>query len=185
MLAEVGAMNAFGLTRRSALWQVEKAGRPRGPLFRTVEDPERGVSPLPDMTLAERLGSDLRGTSLTAGPHPLALFRETLRARGVRRAIDLPGLPDGSHVRVAGSVICRQRPGTAKGFMFLTLEDETGLVNVIVQPDLFARDHAVLVSPHVLEIDGVIQTREGISVRALRARPAAVGDFPIESRDFH
>ncbi len=185
MLAEVGAMNAFGLTRRSALWQVERAGRPRGPLFRTADDLEAAASPLPDMTLAERLGSDLRGTGLTAGPHPLALFRETLRARGVRRAVDLPGLPDGSFVRVAGSVICRQRPGTAKGFMFLTLEDETGLVNVIVRPDLFARDHAVLVSPNVLEIDGVIQSQEGISVRALRARPAAVGDFPVQSRDFH
>jgi error-prone DNA polymerase len=184
MLAEVGALNAFGLTRRSALWQVEKAGRPRGPLFRTADDPEE-ASPLPDMTLPERLGSDLLGTNLTVGPHPMALFRETLRARGVRRAVDLPGLPDGSHVRVAGSVICRQRPGTAKGFLFLTLEDETGLVNVIVRPDLFARDHAALVSPSVLEIDGVMQTRDGISVRALRARPAAIGDFPIQSRDFH
>ncbi len=99
--------------------------------------------------------------------------------------MDLVGLPDGAHVRVAGAVICRQRPGTAKGFLFLTLEDETGLVNVTVRPDLFARDHAALVSPHVLEIDGILQTNDGISVRALRARPAPVGDFPIESRDFH
>ncbi len=185
MLAEVGALNAFGLTRRSALWQVEKAGRPRGPLFRVAEDPELAASPLPDMTLAERLGSDLLGTSLTVGPHPMALFRERLRARGVRRAVDLMNLPDGSYVRVAGAVICRQRPGTAKGFLFLTLEDETGLVNVIVRPDLFERDHAALVSPQVLEIDGVLQTNDGTSVRALRARPAPVGDFPIESRDFH
>ncbi len=185
MLAEVGALNAFGLTRRSALWQVEKAGRPRGPLLRGAEEREPVGSPLPEMTLAERLGSDLLGTSLTVGPHPLALFRETLRARGVRRAVDLRGLPDGSRVRVAGAVICRQRPGTAKGFMFLTLEDETGLVNVTVRPDLFERDHAALVSPHVLEIDGILQTRDGISVRALSARSAPVGECPIESRDFH
>jgi error-prone DNA polymerase len=184
MLAEVGALNAFGLTRRSALWQVERAGRPRGPLFRGIADPEE-ASPLPDMTLSERLGTDLRGTSLTVGPHPLALFRDVLRARGVRRAVDLPGLPDGAWVRVAGSVICRQRPGTAKGFMFLTLEDETGLVNVIVRPDLFERDQKVLVSPNVLEIDGVMQTTDGISVRALQARSAEIGEFPIESRDFH
>jgi error-prone DNA polymerase len=184
MLAEVGALNAFGLTRRSALWQVEKAGRPRGPLFRGAFDPEE-ASPLPDMTLPERLGTDLRGTSLTVGPHPMALFRDVLRARGVRRAADLPGLPDGAWVRVAGSVICRQRPGTAKGFMFLTLEDETGLVNVIVRPDLFERDHKALVSPNVLEIDGVMQTTDGISVRALRARSADIGEFPIQSRDFH
>ena len=69
--------------------------------------------------------------------------------------------------------------------MFLTLEDETGLVNVIVRPDLFERDHKALVSPNVLEIDGVMQTTDGISVRALRARSADIGEFPIQSRDFH
>ena len=88
-------------------------------------------------------------------------------------------------MRVAGPVICRQRPGSAKGFMFLTLEDETGLVNVTVRPDMFERDHAVLVSKGVLEIDGVLQTHEGISVRAMKARLALVGDVGIESRDFH
>jgi error-prone DNA polymerase len=183
-LAEVGALNAFGLTRRSALWQVEKAGRPRGPLFKEVED-EKAPSPVPEMDLAERLGSDLLGTSLTVGPHPMALYREVFAGRGVRRACDLAGLPDGSRVRVAGAVICRQRPGTARGFMFLTLEDETGLVNVTVRPDLFAKEAAVLVSPSILEIDGILQTRDGVSVRALAARPAPVGAVPIESRDFH
>jgi error-prone DNA polymerase len=122
---------------------------------------------------------------MTVGPHPLLLCRETLRGRGVARAADLAGLPDGSRVRVAGAVICRQRPGTAKGFMFLTLEDETGLVNVIVRPDQFDRDHAVLVSTHVIEIDGVLQAQDGLSVRALAVRPAPVGQVPIESRDFH
>jgi error-prone DNA polymerase len=88
-------------------------------------------------------------------------------------------------VRVAGPVICRQRPGSAKGFLFLTLEDETGLVNVIVRPDLFERDHQVLVSAGMLEIDGVLQTREGLSVRAERARLLPFGDAPLKSRDFH
>ncbi len=183
ILAEVGALNAFGLTRRSALWQVEKAGRPRGPLFQDEE--ERGRSPLAEMTLAERLGRDLEGLGLTAGPHPLALYREMLTARGVRRSVDLHRLGEGQRVRVAGPVICRQRPGSAKGFMFLTLEDETGLVNVTVRPDMFERDHAVLVSKGVLEIDGVLQTHEGISVRALKARLAPIDDVALESRDFH
>ncbi len=183
VLAEVGALNAFGLTRRSALWQVEKAGRPRGPLFEdALED---GGSPLAEMTLPERLGRDLEGLGLTAGPHPLGLYREMLAARGVRRAVDLTRLGEGQRVRVAGPVICRQRPGSAKGFMFLTLEDETGLVNVTVRPDMFERDHAVLVSKGVLEIDGVLQTHEGISVRALRARLAPIEDVSLESRDFH
>jgi len=189
MLAEVGALNAFGLTRRSALWQVEKAGRPRGPLLREAaeEDDAAGprASPLPDMTLAERLGTDLAGTSLTVGPHPMALHRQVLRERGVVRAADLVHLEDGARVRVAGAVICRQRPGTAKGFLFMTLEDETGLVNVTVRPDMFRRDHAVLVGTAVLEIDGVLQAEDGLTVRAYAARPAPVEGIPIESRDFH
>jgi error-prone DNA polymerase len=206
MLGEVGALNVFGLTRRSALWQVEKAGRPRGPLFQDVlEDdalaapssggparmdessrPERmAKSPLAEMTLAERLNSDLRGTSLTVGPHPMALYRQVLRERGVVRAADLPHLEDGARVRVAGAVICRQRPGTAKGFLFMTLEDETGLVNVTVRPDMFERDHAVLVSTAILEIDGVLQARDGLTVRALCARAAPVEGVSIASRDFH
>jgi error-prone DNA polymerase len=86
---------------------------------------------------------------------------------------------------VAGAVICRQRPGTAKGFLFLTLEDETGLVNVTVRPDLFHAQQAVLVSAHVLEIDGFLQTKDGCSVRALDARRAPITEVPIESRDFH
>jgi error-prone DNA polymerase len=103
----------------------------------------------------------------------------------VVRAFDLPHREDGSWVRVAGSVICRQRPGTAKGFLFMTLEDETGLVNVTVRPDLLHEENAVLVSADVLEVDGVLQTRDGCSVRAVRVRPAAVGEVGIPSRDFH
>ncbi len=182
-LAEVGALNAFGLTRRSALWQVEKAGRPRGPLFREVEPEE--PSPVPEMDLAERLSSDLLGTGLTAGPHLVSLCREELAARGVRRAAQLPELEDGARVRVAGSVICRQRPGTAKGFMFLTLEDETGLVNIIVRPDLFHRERGVLVASPVLEVDGVLQANDGLSVRAFAVR-SALPEIPrAPSRDFH
>jgi error-prone DNA polymerase len=189
MLAELGALNAFGLTRRSALWQVEKAGRPRGRLFEGDDGAESGapgsLSPLREMTTAERLGSDLFGLGLTAGPHPLSLHRDALRARGVRRAVDLGRLAEGERVRVAGAVICRQRPGSAKGFMFLTLEDETGLVNVTVRPDMFERDHAVLVSAGVLEVDGFVQTHEGVSVRAAAARAAPIDAVGIESRDFH
>jgi error-prone DNA polymerase len=183
-LAEIGALNAFGLTRRSALWQVEKAGRPSGPLFRGGEAAGE-VSPLPEMSLPERLQADLVGTNVTLGRHPIALHRDALRARGVRPAAALPALRHGSHVRVAGAVICRQRPGTAKGFLFLTLEDETGLVNVTVRPDMFARDHAVLVGADVLEIDGVLQNEEGTLVRAQAVRAAALPPVPVRSRDFH
>src|SRR5262249_54462731 len=114
-LAEAGALNAFGLTRRRALWQVEKAGRPRGPPLRTVEEPETTDSPLQEMTFKERLRSDLVGLGLTVGPHPLALYRDALREHGIVRAADLAKHAEGACVRVGGSVICRQRPGTAKG----------------------------------------------------------------------
>ncbi|HLA77323.1 MAG TPA: OB-fold nucleic acid binding domain-containing protein, partial [Vicinamibacteria bacterium] len=127
-------------------------------------------SPLPEMTLAERLNADLTGTSVTVGPHPMGLYRSALAARGVRRAGDLPRLAEGAWVKVAGAVICRQRPGTAKGFLFLTLEDETGLVNVIVRPDLYERQRQTLVNETVLEVEGVLQTQEGFAVRAQAVR---------------
>jgi len=194
-LAEVGALNAFGLTRRAALWQVERAGRPRGPLFERIgaaglEDPQPlppaddQTSPLREMTLPERLESDVLGTSVTVGPHPLRLHRALLKARGALRAVDLEGLGDGRWVRVAGAVICRQRPGTAKGFLFLTLEDETGLVNVTVLPELFEREHAVLVAANVLEVDGTLQAREGISVRARAVRGVELPRVRTSSRNF-
>jgi error-prone DNA polymerase len=205
-LAEVGALNAFGLTRRSALWQVEKAGRPRGPVIPSDSDgtgregsTDAGIAdpsspgrdgapqddnPLPNMTFPERLASDLAGTGLTAGPHPVSLFREALFERGVLRAADLPRLADGARVRVAGSVICRQRPGTAAGFLFLTLEDETGLVNVIVRPDLFHRERAVLVGEAALEVDGVLQASDGLSVRAFAVRSALAGVPATPAREF-
>ena len=184
-LAQVGALNGFGLTRRSALWQVEKAGRPRGPLFVETE-PDTEPSPVPEMDLAERLTSDLAGTDVTTGRHPLGLHREALHARGALRACELRGRADGERVRVAGAVICRQRPGTAAGFLFLTLEDETGLVNVIVRPDLFAAERPLLVSEPVLEVDGVLQANDGLSLRALAVRPALSAPVPAPpARQFH
>jgi error-prone DNA polymerase len=181
-LAEVGALNAFGLTRRSALWQVEKG--PRGALFRDGAPRDLGESPLPEMSFPERLRSDLAGTGLTVGPHPVSLARGELFERGALRAADLERLGDGERVRVAGAVICRQRPGTASGFLFLTLEDETGLVNVIVRPDLFHRDRAVLTGAPLLEVDGVLQSREGTSVRALAVREALAGAPVAPARSF-
>ena len=133
-----------------------------GSVFQQV--PSSNPSPSPGTVVSYSL------TGLTTGTHPLHLQRETLAARGVARAIDLPRLGDGAWVRVAGAVICRQRPGTAAGFLFLTLEDETGLVNVIVRPDLFRREREVLVSGPLLEVDGVLQAQDGLSVRAQAVR---------------
>ena len=176
-LAEVGALNAFGLTRRSALWQVERALRDAD----AVPDP----SPLSEMTLPERLHTDIVGTTFTIGPHPMIVHREGLAARGIRRAWDLRHLREGTRLTVAGAVVCRQRPATAKGFLFLTLEDETGLANVIVRPDLYDAHAAVWSRTEALEIDGILQTEGGLSVRAIAVRPLQVPPLHTTSHDFH
>jgi error-prone DNA polymerase len=164
-LASIGAFAAFDRTRRDALWQAAALGQSPGPLFDQPLQESR--TPLPEMSTLDRLRADIMGTDLTIGPHPVARFRDQLKRSNVLRAVDLPRQRDGDFVRVAGAVICRQRPGTAKGFLFLTLEDETGLVNVIVRPDQFDRFRALLTDAPLLRIDGVLQSKEGTTVRAM------------------
>jgi error-prone DNA polymerase len=181
-LADIGALNAFTNERRSALWQAERAVRPSGELF------EEGIeehSPLLPMNDDERLQADYAGTSLTIGPHPMALRRHEMAVRGVLRASDLPQARDGRRVRVAGMVITRQRPGTAKGFVFLTLEDETGVANVIVRPDLFDRTRLVVVRQPFLLVEGILQHQDGVlSVRAERLQGIDVG-ASVDAHDFY
>ncbi len=144
-------------------------------------------SPLPPMSTLDRLRADILGTDLTIGPHPVARFRDMLKEAAVLRAVDLPSRRDGDFVRVAGAVICRQRPGTAKGFLFLTLEDETGLVNVIVRPDQFDRFRKLLTDAPLLRVDGVLQSKEGITVRAMNVSlineepDEAIPEIPVRS----
>ena len=121
------------------------------------------------MTLTERIVADYAGTGLTVGPHPMAFRREELALRGVLRAIDLRRARNGRRVRVAGAVITRQRPGTAKGFVFLTLEDETGIANVIIQPDLYTTQRMAIVEEPFLLVEGLLQIKDGVtSVKADR-----------------
>ena len=207
-LAEIGALNAFGYDRRSALWQIEKAIRPSGELFEGPFDSRVDVrslrpgdprpathdprpanreerSPLRPMDAAERLMADYAGMSLTIGPHPLALRRSELALRGILRATDLPRGRHGRRVRVAGAVITRQRPGTAKGFVFLTLEDETGIANIIVQPDLFSAHRSVIVGEPYLLVEGTLQIQEGVtSIKAERVLPLTGGGPEPQSHDF-
>jgi DNA polymerase III alpha subunit len=206
-LAEIGALNAFGFDRRTALWQIEKAVRPTGALFEEARTPDPasrvpdpgpripdprsripdpGVnSPLPPMNPPERLMADYAGTSLTIGPHPLALRRAELALRGVLRASDLPRARHGRRVRVAGAVITRQRPGTAKGFVFLTLEDETGIANIIVRPDLFTEQKRAIVGEPYLLVEGTLQIQEGVtSIKADRVIGLSGGGPEPQSHDF-
>jgi error-prone DNA polymerase len=166
-LANVGALASFGLTRRAALWQVARLARPAGPLFADHKDPE--PSPLPEMTPVEETLADYGGVQLTLGPHPLAYMREALKKSGVVTAADLSLYKNGDRVRTAGSVIVRQRPGTAKGLLFLTLEDETGMSQAIVSPDLLEKHRKLIVGSPGLAVEGVLQKRDGtISVKAER-----------------
>jgi error-prone DNA polymerase len=208
-LADIGSLNSFGYDRRSALWQAERAVRPSGALF-SDEDAEeaKDAEPLPSaplhsassapsasssefcplkpMTESERLVADYAGTGLTIGRHPIALRREELAMRGVLRAIELRSARQGRVVRVAGMVITRQRPGTAKGFVFLTLEDETGVANIIVRPDLFARDRMVIIEEPFLVVEGVLQNQDGVvAVRAEAVQGMRGVDIDFDAHDFY
>ena len=148
--------------------------------------PSPDSCPLKPMTEAERLVADYAGMGLTVGRHPMALRRDDMAMRGVIRALDLPVVRPGRRVRVAGMVITRQRPGTAKGFVFLTLEDETGIVNIIVRPDLFARDRLTIVEEPFLLVDGMLQNQDGVtSVRADAVQGLGGLSVQFDAHDFY
>jgi error-prone DNA polymerase len=188
-LAEVGALNSLQSDeeahRRSALWDSALAVRPAGELYAACR--QNGTSsPLARMTMPERLLADFRNTGLTIGPHPMRLHRARMKALGVRSAAEIKKMRDGQPVRIGGCVITRQRPGTAKGFLFISLEDETGVANAIVTPDLFTEHRKTIVSEPYLLIEGVLQNQQGvIHVKAARIEALPLGAAMVESRDFH
>jgi error-prone DNA polymerase len=212
-LAEIGALNFVGskagFHRRDALWQIERASRRAGPLLESCEESDAAMveetadnaasvgehraelvrekhSPLEPMTPEARLVSDFRNTGMTVGPHPMSYHRKNLQRQGILSARDLHRLQDGAHVRVAGAVIARQRPGTAKGFVFLSLEDETGIANAIITPQLFEQDHVVVVNQQFLLIEGRLQNQDNvISVKAERVRALGITRAETTSHDFH
>ncbi|MGH9722875.1 MAG: DNA polymerase III subunit alpha, partial [Bryobacteraceae bacterium] len=187
-LAAVGALNPLetSLHRRGALWDVERAARHAGQLLdKTAPLMPAHASPLRSMTPPERLIADFHGTGLTVGRHPMAYRRAELDARLVCRAIDLKQIPNGRRVRVAGSVIVRQRPGTAKGFVFLSLEDETGIANVIIEPDTYDQFRLeVTNSPYVL-VDGMLQNLDNVMSVKARIIEALQPGVAAMSHDFH
>jgi error-prone DNA polymerase len=167
------------------LWQVERVTRAAGELYEELAEKD-GDSPLLPMTRPERMDADFRGTGLTIGKHPVAYHRAELNKLDALRAIDIRDLRNGTFVRVAGWVIVRQRPGTAKGFMFLTLEDETGVSNIIVTPQLFDRYRVELVDHPFLLIEGDLQNQDNvISVKASHIQPLAFKVAATASHDFH
>lgn len=186
-LSEIGALNflrARPVHRRGALWEAERLARPAGPLLADLESAAE-ESPLRAMTREERTVADFAGTGLTIGVHPVGFYRAELDTMRVVRAAGLAGRRDGERVRIAGCVICRQRPGTAKGFLFLSLEDETGIANAIVTPDIFDANRLTLVTAPYLLLEGRLQNQQGaISVKVDRAEPLALGAAAAPSHDF-
>jgi error-prone DNA polymerase len=202
-LAEIGALNSVSsfefpvpslghwtpetgkLHRRDALWQIERSVRHSGPLLDELPEPDT-KSPLRPMNPEERLVADFRGTGLTVGPHPMAYHRERMDAIGVRKASDLAGIPNGKYLRIGGCVIARQRPGTAKGFVFLSLEDETGVANAIIMPDLFQKNRLLVTSEQFLMVEGILQNQDNvISVKAQRVMPLSITRAETSSHDFY
>lgn len=142
--------------------------------------------PLAQMTVEERLVADYSGTGLTVGRHPMHYRRAELRAQGILSSQDLRNCCDGVFVRAAGCVIARQRPGTAKGFIFLSMEDETGIANVIVTPDVYERNRLVVTRSKFLLVEGALQNQDGvIHVKAARLMPLANAGVDVRSHDFH
>jgi error-prone DNA polymerase len=191
LLARVGALNPLNQVehRRDALWQVEEAGRPVGPLLRGIVKTSESNShstPLVAMTTDERLTADYAGVGLTTGPHPMAYHRAALHANNILSATDLSACLANAPIRIAGCVIARQRPGTAKGFVFLSLEDEAGIANIILAPDVFERDRLIVTRNRFLLIAGTVQNTDGvIHVKAHHLEPLNITDVPIASHNFH
>jgi error-prone DNA polymerase len=198
-LAYAGAFAAFGMARREALWQAAAVERDPHSLLagaktaRHEEDTSAndtgGIGRelgLPKMAPVEETFADYAATGVTIGPHLMAHMRTRLKAQQVYSAADLAVASDGSWVRIAGVIIVRQRPGTAKGFLFLTLEDETGIANAIVTPDVFQANRTVLHRAQILMVEGPLQKQDGvIHVRARRFKELKISGAIPRSHDFH
>jgi error-prone DNA polymerase len=186
-LAELGALASIdpaARTRRAALWQVAALERDPSSLF-AGQPAAESASPLPEMTALEVTLADYRRSGITTGPQLLASLRPALRERGALTAAELRRVPDGRFVRVAGHVIVRQRPGTAKGFCFLTLEDETGTANAILTPKVFQRFRVPLHEAKVVLIAGPLQNVDDVThVRLRHLEPLVARQELPRSHDY-
>jgi len=179
-LSRAGALASLGRSRRETLWQVE--GMWDGPLLEGVEPPqEEPQLPLP--SAVEDLQEDYRATGLCLTAHPVGLVRENLR--GVLPIEQLGDQPEGARVRIAGLVTCRQRPNTASGVLFMTLEDETGMANLVVWPRVYERQRRLVRGENLLVVTGKLQRQdEAISILAHQFQRLPVDGIPTKSRDF-
>jgi error-prone DNA polymerase len=191
-LAEADAFSSLGLSRRQALWQALALDDQEAPLFEGVAEgvePPVAQAPLPMMTLGREVRTDYATAGLSLKKHPVALVRAVLSQRNVITAAELQHTPNGHWVRVAGLVLIRQRPGTASGIVFETLEDETGSMNLIVRPDVYDRYRVAARHAALAQADGWVE-RQGQVVHVMVKRMHDLSalleaGFEIKSRDFH
>jgi error-prone DNA polymerase len=187
MLAEADAFGSMGLGRRDALWQVMKLKDEYYPLFDGLEPIESSVD-LPKMPAGQEVMTDYATAGLSLKQHPVSLLRDELRKRKIITAAELATTDHNRWVKVAGLVLIRQRPGTASGVVFETLEDETGIVNLIIQPKIFDQYRPAARHARLLQADGYVQ-RQGQVIHVLAKRLFDLGDlmqgYELRSRDFH
>ena len=190
-LAAAGAFASLSGNRHLAFWEVAGTERPLPLEEALVDAPQETHEPTPLLrtpTEGERIVADYASVGLTLGRHPLALLRDSLRSKQLVSARDLEGMAHGKPVRTAGIVLMRQRPGTASGVTFLTLEDETGQVNIIVWERVGDEYRGPLVESRLLEVHGELQRQEGVMhvvARRLLDRTPLLGQLVTRSRDFH
>jgi error-prone DNA polymerase len=188
LLAEVGALNfltaGHRMHRRDALWQVERAARGAGPLLETIDEPDT-ASPLAQMTSEERLVADFHGTGMTVGPHPMAYYRDHMNSLGVLCANDLANIRNGAMSALpAPSSAAASRHD--ESFVFLSLEDETGISNVIITPGIFEQNRGAVLAGKFVLIEGRLQNVDHvISVKADRVEILPVSEAAAASHDFH
>jgi error-prone DNA polymerase len=186
-LAQLGALASIdpaAHSRRAAQWQVAALERDPDSLF-AGQPPPTSDSPLPEMSPLDETLADYRRSGVTTGPHLLAALRAELNTRGALTAAALRELPNGRFVRIAGHVIVRQRPGTAKGFCFLTLEDETGTANAILTPKQFQRFRVPLHASKLVLLAGPLQNVDGvIHVRVRQLEPLDAANVLPRSHDY-
>jgi len=185
-LAAAGALRSLSANRHAASWAISGIEQLPG-LLENASAAEPQLDLLPPSEASDIL-ADYQSTGLTLGRHPLALLRERLRAEGMLSIAEWAAVPDGRPARLAGMVRVRQRPGSASGVIFVTIEDETGVANIIVWPGLAKRCREVLVGSRLLLIWGVTQREGGVVhlvAGRLEARDAWLGELALATRDFH
>ncbi len=183
-LALVGAFDCFGLERREALWEMLALANQTPEEMRLRAEAATQVD-LPPMCVGETLSADFKGMDLSTGPHPMTLVRERLAAQKVLTSQDIARMANFRPVTVAGVVVIRQRPVTAKGFLFITMEDEFGFMNIVVKPRMMEKYRKTLIFYGGLIVKGTLEHKDGvINVIGHHFEPLTIAEATMRSRDF-